>query len=429
MLGTKTSRAEKKARDSAKACLEWAAKVWNYRRDQLSPAQSDELLHLTGRLRAGLRGRAAVAELETGAQSLEETLRRLGGSVYPRSVLAENIEFLLVIAIVILGIRTYFIQNFVIPTNSMWPTYNGMTPEVFRRPADEPGPFRELGRILAVGAWPHRLDAPCDGEVLIPVGGTGSLGLTHCAAVAGRTLLVIPAKEREYTFLVGNAAVRTRVPAEYDLDWAVYDAFFADRGSYSQRHLAESIGARLEAGRYVDRVVDGELLRCVRTGVHVHAGDRVLSFDEIAGDKVLVDRFSYNFIRPRIGSGFVFSTGRIPGIARIHGDTFYIKRLVGVPGDTLEIRGATLYRNGAPIEGSQVFLAESLRLGRYPGYEASGLLAPGQAVRVEPGNFFALGDNSPNSGDGREWGFVPAKDAVGRPLAVYYPLARWGLAR
>jgi signal peptidase I len=253
--------------------------------------------------------------------------------------------------------------------------------------------------------------------------------LTHCVTVAGRTLLVLPAKVREYTFLVGGEAAKTRVPLDFDLDWAVYDGFFGGRGTYTQRRLAEAIGASLEAGQYVDRVVDGELLHCIRTGRTVRAGERIFAFDEIAGDKVLVDRISYNFVRPRIGTGFVFSTGKIPGIARIHGDMFYVKRLVGLPGDTLEVRGTTLYRNGAPIEGAGAFEANAQRLGKYPGYEASGLLRPGRTVHVEPGSFFALGDNSPNSGDGREWGFVPAKEALGRPLAVYYPLIRWGIAR
>ena len=41
----------------------------------------------------------------------------------------------------------------------MWPTYQGMTPEVFTHRAEEPGPLREAGRILTIGAWPHRMNA------------------------------------------------------------------------------------------------------------------------------------------------------------------------------------------------------------------------------------------------------------------------------
>src|ERR1019366_6376675 len=158
----KVSREEKRTRAAADACLEWADKVWSYRRDQLTESESAELQRLTGRLRGLLGAKGAAGEMKACAQSLENALRRMGGSIYPRSVLAENIEFILIIAIVIIGFRSYFVQNFVIPTNSMWPTYNGITNEVFQRPADEPGALREAARILAVGAWPHRLDAPAD---------------------------------------------------------------------------------------------------------------------------------------------------------------------------------------------------------------------------------------------------------------------------
>lgn len=425
----KTSREERRIRGAASACLEWADKVWNYRRDQLTQAQSSELARLAAGLRGRLRAGAGAAELRPLVESLEGALGRTGGAIYPRSLLAENVEFLLVVAIAVIGFRSYFVQNFVIPTNSMWPTYNGMTPEVFRSPADEPGPLREAARIVGAGAWPHRLDAPSDGEILIPIGGAGSPGYVHCSVVDGRSLLVLPAKQREYTFLVGDEPVRTRVPDEFDLDWAVYDAFLAGPGAYTHRRMAEAIRARLQAGQYVDRVVDGELLRCVRTGRTARAGERIFAFDEIAGDKMLAERVTYNFVRPSIGSGIVFSTGKIPGIARIHGDSYYIKRLVGLPGDTLEIRGSSLYRNGAPIVGAPAFDAEARRLDAYPGYEASGLLEPGRTVRVEPGTYFGLGDNSPNSGDGREWGFIPKKEVLGRAIAVYYPFARLGLAK
>jgi signal peptidase I len=418
----------RRARASAAGCLEVAQKVWHYRSDQLPAHEADGLRRQIDLLRLLLGSRAQSKELAVATEALEKTLREVGGNLYPKSALAENIEFLLLIAIVVIGFRSYFVQNFVIPTNSMWPTYNGMTPQVFRTPADEPGVLSEAGRILAVGAWPHRLNSPAGGEILIPIGGSRSLGYAHCIPVNGRSWLVLPSKEREYTFIVGGEQVRTRVPLDFDFDWAVYDGFFSKGEPYTHKRLAAAIGAKLQSGDYVDLVVDGEPLHCIRTGRLVKAGERLLAFDELAGDKVLVDRFSYNFVRPEVGSGFVFSTGKIPGIARYHGDTFYIKRLVGIPGDTLEVRGTTLFRNGAPIEGSDVFAANSSQTGKYPGYEASGLLAPGSQVHVEPGSYFAMGDNSPNSGDGREWGFVPAKEALGRPIAVYYPLARWSLA-
>jgi signal peptidase I len=145
---------------------------------------------------------------------------------------------------------------------------------------------------------------------------------------------------------------------------------------------------------------------------------------------LFVDRLSYHFIRPSVGSGFVFRTGNIPMLASDSGDQYYIKRLVGTPGDTLEVRGHTLWRNGAPISGATAFAENAKQAGHYVGYRNYGLLAAGQTLKVTPQNYFAMGDNSANSMDGRYWGFVPAHDVVGRPLFVYYPFTRhWGPAR
>jgi signal peptidase I len=162
----------------------------------------------------------------------------------------------------------------------------------------------------------------------------------------------------------------------------------------------------------------------------VGGGGGGCSFDELAGDQLFVDRVSYHFMRPAVGSGFVFRTGNIPDIARQYGDQYYIKRLVGTPGDRLEIKGSELNRNGAPIAGSSAFEANAKRTDKYTGYVAMGLLSPGDTVTVPKNSYFAMGDNSSNSQDGRYWGFVPAKDVIGRPMFVYYPFTKhWGPAR
>src|SRR5581483_1181354 len=99
----------------------------------------------------------------------------------------------------------------------------------------------------------------------------------------------------------------------------------------------------------------------------------LLRFDILTGDKLFVDRFSYHFVRPHAGSGMVFRTGDNPAIAYSAGvppplDEYYIKRLVGVPGDTIEIRQPVLYRNGAPATGSEAFRLNNGRVPPYRGY-------------------------------------------------------------
>jgi signal peptidase I len=182
----------------------------------------------------------------------------------------------------------------------------------------------------------------------------------------------------------------------------------------------EPIAADVNGGRY----------RLIRTGKTVRAGERVMAFDILTGDQLFVDRMSYHFVRPSVGSGFVFRTGNIEGIFRTYGDQYYIKRLVGVPGDTLEIKEHTLMRNGAPITGAAAFDKNAKQQDNYVGYRNEGLLARDAKITIKPNEFFAMGDNSANSADGRYWGTVPAKDVVGRPIFVYYPFTRhWGPAR
>jgi len=187
----------------------------------------------------------------------------------------------------------------------------------------------------------------------------------------------------------------------------------------------------------------------VPTGKKVKKGESVMSFDILTGDLLFVERISYNFVQPKVGSGFVFKTGNIrsPEMQDVAGNQisqYYVKRLVGTPGDTLEIKAPVLYRNGKPVEGSDAFGKNARREGKYPGYTnntggpvmldgvqvSDGTLPPGGTVTVPANSFFALGDNSPRSKDSRFWGFVPEKDVVGRPLFIYFPLtSRWGPAR
>ncbi len=419
--------ADTKMRDNAANWLELAEKVWNFRRDQLNATEATELLERTENVRQKMKERVPAEKLKLALEALEDVLRRTGGAIYPKGALVENVEFFLVAAIVILGIRTYFVQPFKIPTNSMWPTYNGMTPEVFAKSEDEPGPVAVAARLAAFGAWPKRVDAPADGEVLVPIDGTTQRVMIPYRNVPGKTWLVFPATLKEYTLYVGTTPVTLRVPADFDFEWAIRDAFFP---TATPTHQPSGVDLAKVARSSELVSIEGLRQPLLRTGKRVRRGERVLAFDIITGDQLFVDRFSYHFVSPSVGSGFVFRTGHIKSLVDDYGDQYFVKRLIGVPGDTLEVQGTGILRNHAPITGADTFDANAKQTGKYPGYVAMGLLAPGAKVDVPPRNFFAMGDNSPNSQDGRYWGFVPAKDVVGRPLFVYFPFTRhWGPAR
>ncbi|MDB6127452.1 MAG: signal peptidase, partial [Verrucomicrobia bacterium] len=189
---------DSKMRESAKNWLEVADKVWHFRRDVIPASDGAALREQTELVRRQVKEKADTETLKPSIENLEGTLRKTGGAIYPKSALVDNIEFLLVAAIVIIGVRTFFVQPFKIPTNSMWPTYNGMTAEIFPTRADEPSAPAVAARAVVFGAWPHRLDAPVDGEVLIPVGGAERRFLAYGKLVPGTTWLVIPTTLREY---------------------------------------------------------------------------------------------------------------------------------------------------------------------------------------------------------------------------------------
>jgi signal peptidase I len=410
-----------KMRQNAANWLELADKVYHFRRDVLTAAQVAELQSRAGELRGLVKERAGAEKIKLGIERLEDVLRRTGGAIYPKSALVENVEFFLVASIVILGIRTYFVQPFKIPTNSMWPTYNGMTAEVWTNPDAAPNPVMKAVRFALFGARHKELIAPASGSITVPVfPGSDRVFFEYKPA---RSWFIFPSRNRDYTFWVDGVPTHVEVPEDFDFDtWAFRPGLGLAPGEL------ERLSARAQ------HTPQG--ISLVTLDRRAEQGKPFLSFDIITGDQLFVDRVSYHFVRPKVGQGFVFRTDHIHSPWMQDQRTgqqieqYYIKRLVGTPGDTLEVKEPVLYRNGQPIAGASAFAANAKREGKYAGYFAQQRLSPGQTVTVPPDSYFAMGDNSGNSADGRYWGFVPAKDVVGRPLFVYFPFTRhWGPAR
>lgn len=419
-------------RDTARNWIEMAERVWHYRRDLLSEAEQRELCQHTAELRKLWKEGADSTKLKIAIESLEPVLQRLGGKIYPKTTIIDNVEFFLMAAIVILGIRTYIIQPFKIPTNSMWPSYYGMTAE--NHPPSEPerGWLERAFRIVAFGATQHAAVAPADGEVVVPLGPSGGL---FYRVVKGRNWLVFPAEFKEYTFYVGGREAKIVVPFDFSgVDEVFLSTFFGGVKGFHEHITKEKLAGAIEEKRIEWREGSGQYATAflLNTRRLVKAGAPVVRFDLLTGDQLFVDRMSYHFVKPSVGDGFVFRTDNIPGIGQ---EQYYIKRLVGLPGDKLEIREPVLYRNGAPITGAAAFEANAKREGKYRGYLYADFfnwqfLRKDAVMTVPKDGFFALGDNSPDSKDGRDWGHVPMKDAIGRPLFIYYPFTRrWGIAQ
>ncbi len=433
-----------KMRRHAANWLEVADRVYKFRRDELTEVQNQQLLAKSGELRLRLKEKADASRLKLAIESLEDVLRDTGGRIYPTSSLVENVEFFLVAAIVILGIRAYFVQPFKIPTNSMWPSYYGVTHES-DAPGEPAGALRQAWRFLTLGGWHYRVDAPADGELLLPVFADGTVAFTQ---VPGRTAFVFPTTKREYFFRVGGEAARIVIPGsgatteDFRMEKALHDMLEQHGVLGNVQQTVGNLSSRRRSPGVTDSVLTFTFggqraerrVYWIPTGRTVKRGEPIMSFDLLTGDLLFVDRITYNFVRPKVGQGFVFHTRQIPDIGE---DQYYIKRLVGVPGDTLEIKEPVLWRNGTPIDGADAFDLNGRRSGKYRGYfnappagrDSRHYLFSGEVITVPTDSFFALGDNSAESRDSRYWGFVPAKEVVGKPLFIYYPLTkRWGLA-
>jgi signal peptidase I len=417
------SSEETKMRRNAENWLRLCEKVYHYRRDQLKEKELQELLGASNQLREALRKKEDASRLRLASEQAENILRRVGGAYYRKAGWTDNVEVFLVAAILAIGIRTYFVQPFKIPTNSMWPSYFGMTHETFEA-GEEPGGVERAFRSIAYGARRYTVNAPISGEVQIAIL-RDRLRLAASPATM-RRYFFLPAPAVEYILFVDGVPVGVRVPAEFQIEPVLRDAFFPEAPS-----LEGALADRARAG--VRSLPGYEQFVLIGTGVRVEAGEPLVNFDILTGDQLFVDRMSYHFVRPKVGDGIVFRTGLIPGLRGPTGaqeDKYYIKRLVGIPGDELEIRTPVLLRNGAPIDGRPVFEKMNAAEGRFTGYLGVELLAPGRTVTVPPERYFALGDNSPNSLDSRSWGFVPQEEIVGRSLLIYYPFTRrWGPAR
>jgi len=137
----------------------------------------------------------------------------------------------------------------------------------------------------------------------------------------------------------------------------------------------------------------------------------------LVGDRVLADRISWRFSDPHRGDIVVFHPP-LPG-------PVLIKRIVGMPGDTLSLRDGAVYVNGQRLAEPYVRRVDGHHEPTEP-FDTGLPWALQQPYTVPEGSYFLMGDNRTNSGDSRDFGPIARGQFVGRAFARYWPLARIG---
>jgi len=161
----------------------------------------------------------------------------------------------------------------------------------------------------------------------------------------------------------------------------------------------------------------------------VFRGQALASGLEVAGDHIFVNKVKWNFRRPQRGEIMVFKTD---GIMQIRQNEYYVKRMVGLPGETIGIVTPNLFVNGQKVTGIGMMDKIQSCFDGYNGYIQSGNFMTGgiESVKLNADEYLACGDNQRNSLDSRYWGPVPRKNLFGPAFFVYWPVSpNWGPAR
>ncbi|MBV6622574.1 MAG: signal peptidase I [Rivularia sp. (in: Bacteria)] len=126
-------------------------------------------------------------------------------------------------------------------------------------------------------------------------------------------------------------------------------------------------------------------------------------------DRLIIDKVSYDFSSPQRDDIVVFNPTKT-----LHSENYheaFIKRLIGLPGETVEVNNGLVYINGSPLKENYIEAKPNYKFG---------------PVTVPNDSYLVLGDNRNNSYDSHYWGFVPRNKIIGKAIVRFYPFNRVG---
>ncbi len=334
-----------------------------------------------------LRDNDKVAELDAYRANARKKIRQYAPS-YRSCKIREILDILAVVCMIAFGLRGLFAQPFKIPTSSMQPTLFGthyIEDEVVKTPA-------------ALSFWLY-------------------------SAVPAKAVVKEDGRFDEYSFSESARYGNTTLPGKIFFG---YSSFRIGNTGYTLP------GAPIKVYDYTQMQSRREFKK----------GDVLSNGWMSLGDHLFVDQLSHHFRDFQRGEVVVFNTRGILDNGKPLAGYYYIKRLAGLPGDTLRIdkdqlmvkpKGAAEFK---PVqELAPAFNKVYSKMGGYHGHlnlVASGpgrYLGSPEAEFVVPEDcYFMLGDNSLFSSDSRIWGIVPRRNMVGRAALVFWPFTRrWGI--
>jgi signal peptidase I len=363
--------------------------------DLLAPQAQAAVSTATDALQATLRSGADKSTLLAQMKQLEDAANKWL-KPYPHANWRENVEVILVAVAVAMAIRTFFLQPMKIPTGSMQPTLYGITCENLK-------PLKDF-------AIPQGLNRFIDSWFY-------GISYYHVVAETDGPLEQIEPPQRILPLVQKQ---RFRAGGHWYTLWFPETNLPARHGVPPEQLLFYHAG--------------------IQPDYHFKKGEDILKLKVIAGDHLFVNRLTFNFRHPERGDIVIFETTGIPDLQQ---DTYYIKRLIGLGGDQVQIGDDQhLIINATRLDAStphfelvytfnpepaeyayfghvNTIVGEKFnRRGIAPLFHAETNL-----FTVRSNHFLVMGDNTLNSYDSRYWGDFPREKVIGKSSFVYWPIS------